>query len=355
MAYGAKMKYHLECVKCGSIYESSYDSQICGKCDGILEVVYDEKLPKIRSISKFWDLKPILPDSKYKEFVVGSTPVYKIGSGEVYAKLEMRNPTNSFKDRGSVIEIAKASEYGFKEVVCASTGNMAYSITYYAKLYGIKARIFISQNANADKIKDIKSVGDAEITRVNGDFTKAQAMALSYSKHHTSFLTGDYCYRKEGQKTIMHEIYHQLGQTEAVALPVGNATLLSATYKAMKELKQTSGMERMPAIIAVQASACDPIVKSFHTGKGIRYQKPKTKADAIAVGLPTFGAQGIEAIKSTSGFAVSVTEKEMASEQERFYKDYGIMAELASVAVFAGIAKLKPKGKIAAIITGSNI
>ncbi|MEM0154752.1 MAG: pyridoxal-phosphate dependent enzyme, partial [Methanothrix sp.] len=190
------MKYYLECTNCGSIFESDYDSQICQKCSGILEVVYGGKIPKIGSINSFWDMEKVMPSGRYTHFYLGNTPLMESKYGDsLKLKLEFFNPTHSFKDRGSAIEVAKAMEYGFKEVVCASTGNMAYSITYYAKLYGLRSQVFISSNANTDKINDIRSVGDANVHRVDGDFTKAQGMALKYSKEHKAFLTGDYCYR----------------------------------------------------------------------------------------------------------------------------------------------------------------
>ena len=153
------MRYHLECTSCDSVFESDYASQICQKCSGILEVVYEGRIPKISRINSFWDMEKAMPSGKYARFYLGNTPEIKSKvSGSLRLKLEFFNPTHSFKDRGSAIEVAKAAEYGFKEVACASTGNMAYSITYYAKLYGIRTKVFISNNANADKINDSAAV-----------------------------------------------------------------------------------------------------------------------------------------------------------------------------------------------------
>ena len=349
------MKYHLACIDCGRTYEADYNSQICSKCSGLLEVIYDGKLKQAEYKGSFWDFKGALPDSKYKEVFVGSTPAIKSVFTGLDLKLEFTNPTHSFKDRGSVIEVAKAHEYGFKEVVCASTGNMAYSIAYYSKLYGIKARIFIGKSANEDKIKDIRSVGDTEITKVDGDFTKAQSLALQYSKRNDVFLCGDYCYRTEGQKTLMYEIAYSLKGIENIIIPVGNATLLSATYKAINELADSKKLKSKPKIIAVQAQKCSPLVTAIKSRKKIRYTEPKTKADAIAVGYPTYGYMGIEAILATKGAAIAVSEKEMHDEQKLFYRDYGVLAELASVSTIAAYKRIMPRSKSVAVITGSNV
>ncbi|MCL5101774.1 MAG: pyridoxal-phosphate dependent enzyme [Candidatus Marsarchaeota archaeon] len=350
------MKYHLECTECGSVFGSSYNSQICRKCGGILEVFYEGKFPRTNKIQNFWDMEAIMPNSNYRHYYLGNTPVIKSKEyKDLCLKLEFMNPTHSFKDRGSAIEVAKAKEYGFKEVVCASTGNMAYSTTYYAKLYGMRARVFISDNANADKIKDIKSVGDATITKVDGDFTKAQGLAIKYAYKEGAFLCGDYCYRKEGQKSIAYEIMDSNPKVKNIIVPVGNATLLSATYKALAEMESSGKITKMPRIIAVQSEKCQPLVRAFKNSSRIKYEKPDTMADAIAVGYPTFGEQGIEGLKRAAGVAVSVSEQSMASEQKRFMRDYGLAAELASVSTIAAYRKLLPRGESVAVITGANV
>ncbi|MEM0087093.1 MAG: pyridoxal-phosphate dependent enzyme [Candidatus Micrarchaeaceae archaeon] len=312
-------------------------------------------MSKIKEISSFWDMEKILPEGRYRHFYLGNTPMIKSIEKSLWLKLEFMNPTHSFKDRGSVIEISKAREYGYNEVVCASTGNMAYSIAYYAKLYGIKARIFISGNANKDKVNDIRSVGDATITQISGDFNAAQNLAVKYSEKKGAFLCGDYCYRKEGQKTIVYEIMRSKPDIENIIVPVGNATLLSATYKAIREMKGSGQIGKTPRIIAVQSEKCMPFVSAFLKKTGIKYEKPETKADAIAVGYPTYGKQGLEALKETFGKAVAVSEKSMALEQKLFLENYGMAVELASVAAIAAYKKLGIKSSSVAVITGANI
>ena len=64
----------------------------------------------------------------------GGTPLVRsrsIFKGDVRYKLESINPTCSFKDRGSTIEISQAFAYGARDIVCASTGNMGASVAAY--------------------------------------------------------------------------------------------------------------------------------------------------------------------------------------------------------------------------------
>jgi threonine synthase len=345
------MEYHLKCTKCGEIYDSKYPYQECAKCGGLLEVMYEGKLPKLRKINSFWDFEPILPKGKYKHFEVGLTRTIRI-SDNLYLKLEIDNPTHSFKDRGSVVEVAKAYEYGYDEIVCASTGNMAYSLAYYAKTYNIKAKIFVSKNVSKDKMEYIRKTHDADVTKVNGDFTLAQKHAEEYAKRKNAFLTGDYCYRKEGQRTIAYELNEY--KPDNIIVPVGNATLISGILKAINEMYSAKMLRKVPKVIGVESSRCKPLYNAFKTGKLV-YEKPRTKADAIAVGYPTFGIQAIELLKKFNGSVTIVSDKEMVAEQAFLYKNYGIIAELAGVASLAAYKKLKLKGKSIAIISGGNV
>ncbi|MGC8572285.1 MAG: pyridoxal-phosphate dependent enzyme [Candidatus Micrarchaeia archaeon] len=358
------MDYSLVCTNCGIVYESNYNKQICNSCNGLLAVKYKHnvkrKLIRSSELRSFWDFEELLPKSKYKHYELGNTKLiksYEEGEEKLYLKLEIDNPTHSFKDRGSVIEVTKAIEYGYDKIVCASTGNMAYSIAYYAKLSGIKSKIFISNNANKDKVKYIRETHDADITRVDGDFNMALKMAEGYSEREHAFLAGDYCYRMEGQRTIAYEIALQMKDVSNIIVPVGNATLLSGIIKAEKEMLDAGIIKKMPKIIGVEAERCAPLYKAFNNKSKVVYEKPNTKADAIAVGYPTFGEQSLELLRKYKGDFVAVSDDDMIREQKNFYNTYGLIAEMAGVASIAAFKKLKDKlkGKSIAIISGGNI
>ncbi len=355
------MKYYLKCIRCSSEYASSYNRQICSKCNGILEVFYEGKFSDVRAKgTDFWAYEKFLPKCQYVHFKIGGTDLIKSKeSNNLFLKLETENPTKSFKDRGTVIEIGKALEYKYNEVVCASTGNMAYSVAHYASLSGIKATVFISDDANPDKIKLISGVEGTEILPVKGDFVMAQQKAMEYTKRMNgeAFLVGDYCYRKEGQKTLAYELADQMQDMTHVIIPVGNATLISAVFKAFKELQTTKKLKRLPKIIAVQAKDCSPLVKAFNSSQRIEYQVPKTKADAIAVGFPGYGEQAMQALRETKGSAVTVTDSEMQKEQKSFNNTYGRVAELAGIASMAAYRKIKfsESDKVVAVISGGNV
>ena len=67
------------------------------------------------------------------------------------------NPTWSFKDRVVTVAIARAREFGFETMACASTGNLANSVSAHAAGAGMEAFVFIPQDLEAGKVLGARS------------------------------------------------------------------------------------------------------------------------------------------------------------------------------------------------------
>ncbi len=354
--------YNLKCTECGAVYDQNYTWPRCEKCGGLLEVEYDyDKLELSKNFRtefiKQWKYRSFYPIGR-KPITAGEggTRLKGVGDG-LFIKIEIDNPTKSFKDRGSTVEITKAMEFGFNRVVVASTGNMALSVSAYSEIAGIEAVTFVGSGANLNKIDMIRNKG-GKVVQVDGDFNVAMNEAEKFAKSTGAFLVGDYLYRKEGQKGVFFEIMDQLGfnPPDYLFVPVGNATLISACYKALLELKKFSLIDKMPKIVGVQAVGAKPFVDYVKTGK-LKKVSIDTNADAIAVGYPTYAKQAKEAIEKTGGEAVTVTDEEMLDAMDMIYRKAGVCAELAGASAFAAMIKHKIReGKSAvAVVSGGNI
>ena len=259
------------------------------------------------------------------------------------------------------MEINRAIELNAGMLCCASTGNMGISVAHYAGIAGIACTIFLSYDANADKVAKIKKTG-AKIVMVNGDFNKALESAEAFARKTGAFVCGDYHYRKEGQKSVIFELMSQLHYhvPDFIFVPVGNATLLSAMYKGLTEFRRFSLIKRFPRLVAVQSEGCDPLVRAYNSNTKVKYVKPHTIADAIAVGFPTFGFEGIRALRSTNGIGLSVTEQEIKNAAIEL-GSFGIKAEAGGAAGLAGFKKaysskksIFKNKKIIVLVTGNN-
>jgi threonine synthase len=360
---------YLECVDCKKRYSKDTVVFKC-ECNGALDVVYDySEIKKRVSWQKLrkrkfehWRYREFFPITDSRNIVSmgeGGTHLVKV-SGNVYLKLESLNPTGSFKDRGTTVEISKAKETCAKKVVCASTGNMGASVSAYCARAGIKARIYLPNIAAETKIKQMEIHG-AEIVHVNGPYTKAEQKAADEFAKHGIYLTGDFPYRGEGEKSVAYEIMDELNP-DYIACPVGNATLISAVWKGLKELKICGLVKKLPKLIAVQADKCNTVVNAFNKNKQINpVDNPDTIATAIACGNPVDGHKALRALKESNGLAVSVTENEILNARRELARTQGIDCEPSGAVAYAGIRKLEAAGKLSksklkvAIVSGSGL
>ena len=96
-----------------------------------VNIDYFRKSPPF--VSKYLPFLPVRDYSSFVSLGEGATPLIPstiIGPElgiQLYFKLESQNPTGSFKDRGSAVELSIAKELDVKSIVVASTGNMAAS------------------------------------------------------------------------------------------------------------------------------------------------------------------------------------------------------------------------------------
>ena len=166
------IKYY-ECTICHKKFPKELDLMTCPDCgeSGILEIVFDyDYIKKIVSKEYFknnknyniWRYLPFLTvkEELTKETLeVGWTPLYKsknlnkkIGIQDLYIKDDGQNPTQSLKDRASVIACLKAIEKGKETISCSSTGNAASSLAGNAAKLGLKTVIFVPESKVIDKM-----------------------------------------------------------------------------------------------------------------------------------------------------------------------------------------------------------
>ena len=359
----------LKCFKCGKTYPKDQVIFQCDKCGYSLELEYDYR--EIRKLVreenfyqtpvrhwKYWAFYPIQDLKNVVSFQEGGTPLMQSKKNKDYwFKFEGVNPTGVFKDRGSSVEITRAVELGVKKILCASTGNMGASLAAYAQKAGIKAEIYLPGFASQAKAKQIKGYG-AKIKMIKGSYDKALNLTKKVRQKTGVYLTGDYPYRLEGQKSVGFEILDQLQwqSPKNIVCPIGNGTLIYAVYKGCLELKKTGFIKKIPRLIGVQAKGCNPVVKAFkENNKEIKPVKnPKTIAGAINCGNPVDGLEALYALRQTNGLAENVSDKEIRAAKKELGLE-GVYAETSSAATLAAAKKLGLRGKTVLVITGHGL
>ncbi|MBI4149951.1 threonine synthase [Candidatus Woesearchaeota archaeon] len=360
----------IKCVQCGKEFSPHLVIFECAECCGSLDIVYDydrirRQIVKdvfLREKVTHWKYAPFFPIADLSKVVTleeGGTPLIESSTKRDWLfKYEGINPTCSFKDRGSTVEVSKANELGIKEVACATTGNMGASVATYCARAGIQARIFVPSFAAPAKLKQIADMG-AKITIMRGTYDDAVQKTKELRVHKHIYLTGDYAYRGEGEKSVGFEIIDQFNwqAPDYIVLPVGNATLFSSTYKALMELKTVGLLKRLPKLVAVQAAGCAPLVRAYRENADhiTPIKKPKTVASAIACGNPVDGLKALRALKKTKGLAVMVTDQEALTARKELATKEGVYVEVSGAVSYAGAKKLGLKGQVVCVLTGHGL
>jgi threonine dehydratase len=178
--------------------------------------------------------------------VARETPVYgsetlsrQVGR-PVSLKAENLQRTGSFKVRGAVNKLATLSEGERRAgVVAASAGNHGQAVAWAAREAGVKATVFMPQDAPMAKVEPTKNYGaKAELT--GGSFEEALHAAFAHAEATGATLVHPYEDEKviAGQGTIGLELVEQVPDLATVVIPVGGGGLASGIALALRSAKQ---------------------------------------------------------------------------------------------------------------------
>ena len=270
----------LICRECGHEYPKQA-IHVCEFCFGPLEVDYDyEKIAKNISRAKIqkrdysiWRYKELLPidDSPTVGTSVGYTPLIKadnlaavLGVGELYIKNDaVCYPTLSFKDRVVSVALSKAKEFGFETVSCASTGNLANSVSALSASAGLQSYIFIPNDLEQSKIVGT-TIYKTNLIEVNGHYDDVNRLCSEIAG---SFGWGFVNinlrpYYAEGSKSFAYEFIEQMGWKvpQNVVIPMASGSLLTKIWKAINEFHKIGLIDSFATkVFGAQAKGCSPI------------------------------------------------------------------------------------------------
>lgn len=320
-------------------------------------------------LAKYLPLLPIKDHTQFVSLRESPTPLVKSKNLDkqlgldLHFKMESKNPTGSFKDRGSAVDVSVAREMKAKGIVLASTGNMAASCSCYAAAAKIPCFVFVPEGVPMAKLAQVIAYG-GRIVQVKGSYNDAAKLAEGIAERLGFFLAGDYAFRVEGQKTAAFELLDQLflQEPDLVVVPIGCGTNIAAYAKGFAEYRKLGFTTKIPQLIGVQAEGASAVVNSFRehrsTVKGV--EGVNTIASAIAIGMPIDGVKALDAIYTTHGQAVAVSDREILQAQYLLSTEEGLFVESAAAATLAALVKMSPKhdltGKrIVCILTGDGL
>jgi threonine synthase len=358
----------LKCRECHREYPIAA-VYVCEFCFGSLEVDYDydrikqtvsrEKIERgPKSIWRYRELLPIDGEPTVG-FHAGFTPLFKadnlakeLGMSELYVKDDsVCHPTLSFKDRVVAVALTKAKELGFKTVACASTGNLAGSVSAQAAWAGLNRFIFIPADLELGKVVGSLTYAP-NLVAVEGNYDDVNRLCAEIAaRYRWAFVNINIRpYYAEGSKTYGYEVMEQLGwrTPQNIVVPVASGSLLTKIWKAFKEFKKLGLISSVDSkMFAAQAEGCSPVVTALREkSEIIRPVKPKTIAKSLAIGNPADGPYCCDAVKESGGAGEAVTDQEIIEGIKLLARTEGIFTETAGGVTVATAKKLIEKGVI---------
>jgi threonine dehydratase len=287
---------------------------------------------------------PTLADVRAARERIGAharvTPVYGFGllsrqiGRDVVLKAENLQRTGSFKIRGAFNTVSSLSpaerEAG---VVAASAGNHGQAVAWAARELGIRATIFMPQDAPMAKVEPCLHYG-AEAVLAGAGFEDANAEARRHVEE--TGATFVHAFEDErviaGQGTLGLELAEQVPDVETVLIPVGGGGLASGIAIALRSV--------LPGVRIV----------------GIEVNRAGyTIADGIAVKQPGALTSGI--LDELLDDLVLVSDDEISQAITLLLERSKLVVEGAGAVGVAAIltGRAGGTGKICALLSGGNI
>lgn len=379
------MPFEIRCLDCGHAAPYFPTSANCPRCNSQWrEAEYDyvsaaktlaAELPlRPFDLWRYRELLPVRNPNPTLTLGEGGTPLIQavnlgmmLGTPKLFIKDERQGPTSSFKDRQAAVTIAALKEAGITEMVAASTGNVAISYSAFASRAGIKLWAFVTSLVPAVKMREIALYG-SQVVKVTGSYDQAKQVAAEFARQRNLYqdLGARTITSIEAMKTIAFEIAEQLTKLQGPPVSTnGSPPMWQApdwyvqaisggmgplgVYKGFRELKQMGLIDRIPAIAAIQADGCAPMVKSWKLGleTAVPVTSPKTHIETLATGDPGRSYTLLRArVIETGGTFEDVSDEEAFRAMHILAKMEGLSAEPAAAAAFAGLFKLIRAGVI---------
>jgi threonine synthase len=356
---------HLECTNCHATYPADEIISTCPACGKVIYARYDleaaAKTMTPRALTgrpwNLWRYAEILPVRDPGNRVTlgeGGTPLLPaptlgrlFGLDNVLIKDEGLNPTGSFKARGLGMAVSRAAELGATTVAIPSAGNAAAAMAAYAARRGLDAVVAMPVDAPEVMKAECLAYG-ARVLLVRGLINDAGKVIREGAERFgwCDVSTLKEPYRAEGKKTLGLELAEQLGWRvpDAIIYPTGGGTGIVGMWKAFAEL-ETMGLigPKRPQMIVMQAENCAPIVRAFRSNE--RHAALWENASTIAAGMRVPVAIGdyliLDAIRESSGTAITVTDDEMREGMHLAATQEGMFVSPESGAAIIAARKLR--------------
>lgn len=294
----------------------------------------------------------------------------KAGLKNLFFKLEITNPSGSFKDRFAAVAVSHMLARGKRVCIASSSGNTGAALAGYCAAAGIRCSIALVETAPEGKLKQMLAYG-ANLFRVkefglSSDRTAETLEILQSlgSRSDASFEISAFRYSPVGMsgiRSLTHELVEQCHEPiEHIFCMAGGGGLALGVAQGVVQLHSAGRLTRMPAVQLVQPAGNDTIATALATGSDRAHDvECTTKISGLQVATVVDGDDAIAAVRQTGGTGHVVTDEQVWEAQRRLAREEGIFSEPAGATALPAIlhavasGSISPEATIVCVVSGS--
>jgi threonine dehydratase len=268
---------------------------------------------------------------------------------EFALKVEVLNPTRSFKGRGAELLVARVSDR--RPLICASAGNFGQAMAFACRKREVPLTVFVATTANRLKVERIRRMG-AEVIESGEDFDAAK-LAARHAAHERGWRfveDGRDEETVEGAGTIAWEWLRAPSTPDVWLIPLGNGGLLNGIGRVVKAVR--------PAIriIGVQAAGAPAMLESWRAGRLVSHARIATIADGIGVREPIPAA--VDELRRVLDDGLLVDDEQILSAMRLLQRHVGLVIEpsgaVGVAAVLAHPDRFRGQ-RVGTVLCGGNV
>lgn len=308
----------------------------------------------------------------------GNTPLvrahrlgHEVGLHELYFKLDLCNPTGSYKDRFACCAVSHMVAAGQRRCLATTSGNTGSALAAYCAVAGIECFIAVVESAPIGKLQQMLAYG-ANIFRVRGFGSDPKVSLQVFELLNRLGKEPDAAVQisafkfsprgMSGVRTLAFEVAQQLnGNIDHIFTQAGGGGLTWATAAGCEWLVEQGRLARCPKVECVQPIGNNTIAGPLRDGRDQGQDITCTsKISGLQVANVIDGHDVIRACRRTGGTGHLVSDERIWEVQRRLAREEGIFCEPAGATAVAGALQAAREGWIAsnavvvATITGSG-
>jgi threonine dehydratase len=284
--------------------------------------------------------------------VMTSNTVNEALGAEVFFKCENLQRMGAFKFRGAFNALSQfTAEQRSAGVVAFSSGNHAQAIALAARILGMPATIVMPHDAPPAKVEATKGYGGKVVMydrytenreQIGRDLATRHGLTLIPPYDHPDVLAG--------QGTAAKELFDEVGQLDALFVPLGGGGLLSGCALATRALSPQC------LLYGVEPEAGNDGQRSIRSGNIVHIDTPKTIADGAQT--QHLGSLTFAIIKRDVTDIVTASDAQLVDCMRFMATRMKLVAEptgcLGFAAARAMAAQLKGK-RVGIVVSGGNV